>query len=156
MIYPTKFVSWKEVSEWSWLLARKIKDSRWRPEVVIAVGRGGLIVSRLLCDLLNVEKLLPVLVKWHEPAKKKGETYLADLIRVFVRASKGEISPEEGIAKVVDRLEARLEVEQEANLSGQKVLLVEEIVATGMHFKVAGSLAKEKWGASEIRMATLI
>lgn len=156
MIFPTKFVSWREVSDLSWLLAQKIRDSGWVCDVIVAVGRGGFVVSRLLCDFLGVEKLLALPIKWYELEKRKGETYLADLIRVFAKAHESGSSPDEGIAEVVSKLKVGVSIEQSANLNGQRVLLVEEIVATGMHFKLAKEIVRKDWKAEEIRTATLV
>ena len=156
MIFPTKFVSWEEVNEWSWLLAQKIENSRWRPDVIVAVGRGCFVVSRLLCDLLRVERLLVIPVRWHERNQRRGENYLASLIRVFVKASEKGLTPEKGIAKVVRELEVRVEWKPKVSLRGQKALLLEEIVATGMHFKIAKDIVKQEWNANETKTATLV
>jgi len=142
MIYPTKFVDWKEVSEWSWHLAQKIKESEWSPDVVVAVGRGCFVVSRLLCELPGAERLLTTFVKRYEREKSK--------------ASKSGSLPDKGIAAVVNKLEARIEVEQKVDLKGQKALLVEEIVATGMHFKLSKEIIEKRWKAEEIKTATLV
>ncbi|MEM2370894.1 MAG: phosphoribosyltransferase family protein [Candidatus Bathyarchaeia archaeon] len=144
------------MSNLSWLLARKIRDSGWICDVIVAIGRGGFIVSRLLCDLLGVEKSLALPIKWYELEKKRGETYLADLIRVFAKAHEGGSSPDEGIAEVVSKLKVGVSIEQSVNLNGQRALLVEEIVATGMHFKLAKEIVRKDWKAGEIRTATLV
>ncbi|MDP7983146.1 MAG: phosphoribosyltransferase [Conexivisphaera sp.] len=156
MIYPTKFVDWAEVHDWSWRLARKVRGSAWRPDVIVAVGRGGLVVSRMLCDLLEVEELLALPVRWHERERRNGETYLADLVRAYARAHADGSPPDGGIAEVVSSLEVKVDFEPEADLRGRRALLVEEIVATGMHFKVAKEIIGGKYGSSETRTATLV
>jgi len=66
----TKLVSWDEVVEWSRELARKIRDSGYKPDVVIAVARGGYVPARLLCDFLGIENLLSIQSQhWTEAAK---------------------------------------------------------------------------------------
>jgi len=157
MIFPTKFVRWDEVIEWSWRLASKIKESNWKPDVVIGVGRGGYVVSRILCDLLDVERLIGIPIKWQEQEiKKGGETYLADLIRVYVKALDSKTSIDEGIAQVVAKLKPIITVDQEVDLKGANSLLVEEIVATGMHLKLAKEILERKWNAGEVKTATLV
>ncbi|ADM27871.1 phosphoribosyltransferase [Ignisphaera aggregans DSM 17230] len=155
MIFPTKFVEWKEVNDLSWLLAKKIKNSGWIPSTIVAVGRGGLVVARILSDLLGIDKLLAISIKWYEPAKKGWETYLADLIRAFYRSHENGIPLENEIANVVKNLRISISVEMRADLTNQSVLLVEEITATGMHFKVAKEIVGS-WGAKEVKTATLV
>jgi len=157
LIFPTKFVKWDEVVEWSWRLASKVKEStKWKPQVIVGVGRGGYVVSRILCDLLDVENLVAIPIKWQELKKKgEGERYLADLIRVYARASDVK-TIDEGIARVVAGLKPIVTLDQKVDLKGQYPLLVEEIVATGMHLKMAKEILEEKWNAGEIKTATLI
>jgi hypoxanthine phosphoribosyltransferase len=67
---PVKLVSWNEIVEWSRGLARKIKESGYKPTVIIAVARGGYVPARLLCDFLGVENLLSIQSQhWTEAAK---------------------------------------------------------------------------------------
>lgn len=66
----TKLVSWEEIVSWSRELARKIKDSKYHPDVVIAVARGGYVPARLVCDFLGVENLVSIQSQhWTEAAK---------------------------------------------------------------------------------------
>ena len=66
----TKLVSWEEVVDWSRELARKIRESGYKPDVVIAVARGGYVPARLLCDFLGIENLLSIQSQhWTEAAK---------------------------------------------------------------------------------------
>ena len=66
----TKLVSWEEVVDWSRELARKIRESGFKPDVVIAVARGGYVPARLLCDFLRIENLLSIQSQhWTEAAK---------------------------------------------------------------------------------------
>ncbi len=68
---PVKLVSWEEIVEWTRLLAKKIKESGYKPDVVIAVARGGYVPARLLCDFLGVENLVSIQSQhWTEAAKK--------------------------------------------------------------------------------------
>ena len=68
---PVKLVSWDEIVEWTRQLAYKIKESGYKPDVVIAIARGGYVPARLLCDFLGVENLLSIQSQhWTEAAKK--------------------------------------------------------------------------------------
>jgi len=65
-----KLVSWEEIVEWSYGLAQVIKQSGYKPDVVIALARGGYVPARLICDFLDVENLLSIQSQhWTEAAK---------------------------------------------------------------------------------------
>jgi len=157
VIYPTKTVDWSEVRDWCWKLAENVRNSGWKPDVVVAVGRGGMVVSRILSDLLRVDKIVTLFVKWYELDKKPGETYLAELIRAYARAHRNGTSPDEEIYRYVrDKLRVRIDFEQDFDMTGQKVLLTEEISATGMHIKLAKEVVEKRWNAEEARASALI
>jgi hypoxanthine phosphoribosyltransferase len=151
-----KFVDWGEVVDWSWRLAEKIDGDGYAPDVVIAVGRGGFVISRLLCDFLSVENALSIPIKWTETVRRPGKKYLADLVRGWVEAVRENKPVEQSVADVIKRLKTSITFEFYVNLSNQKVLLVEEIVATGMHLSMAKEFVSKKWGAEDIKTATLV
>ena len=69
---PVKLVTWDEIIDWSYNLAKKIKEAGYRPDVVIALARGGYVPARLICDFLDVENLLSLQSQhWTEAAKKE-------------------------------------------------------------------------------------
>ena len=57
---PVKVVSWSEVVEWCRALAQKIRLSKFKPDVIVAIARGGFVPARLLCDYLDVIDLLSI------------------------------------------------------------------------------------------------
>lgn len=121
---PVRLVSWEEIVEWSRGLARMIRASGWRPDVVIAVARGGYVPARLLCDFLGVENLLSIQSQhWTEAAK----------------------AAEKAIIKFGYRID----------LSGQRALLVDDIVDTGDTLLLARDYILENWRPSELRIAAL-
>jgi len=72
-----KLVSWDEIVEWSRGLARKIKESGYKPTVIIAVARGGYVPARLLADFLNVTNMLSIQSQhWTEAAKAAEKAIL--------------------------------------------------------------------------------
>jgi len=151
-IYPVKHVSWDEVVEWSTRLAAKVKESGYKPDVVVAVGRGGYVVSRLLCDLLDVDRLVALPIRWREQFRRRGEGYLADLIRCFAKAKQVDLC----IADVVKRLSIEVVFNFDINLEGYNVLAVEEISATGLHLAKAKEIALNNWRAGNVKTATLV
>ena len=155
-LYPVKFVEWREVVEWTWKLSEKIEQSSFIPDIIVAVGRGGLVVSRLLCDFLDVEAALILPIKWIEPARRPGEKYLADLVRGWVKAVREDKSTDESVEEVVKSLRTEIKIGFNVDLSSKKALLVEEIVATGMHMSMAKEYAYRRWRVKDLRTATLV
>lgn len=80
-----KLVSWNDIVDWSWGLAEIIKKDGYKPDVIIALARGGYVPARLLCDFLDVENLLSIQSQhWTEAAKVEEKAiikfkYLIDL-----------------------------------------------------------------------------
>jgi len=69
-----KVVSWSEVVEWCRALAQKIRLSKFKPDVIVAIARGGFVPARLLCDYLDVIDLLSIKIEhWIETGKHKEE-----------------------------------------------------------------------------------
>jgi len=121
---PTKLVSWDDIVKWSRELAKKIKESGFKPDVVVAVARGGFIPARLICDFLGVENLLSLQSQhWTEAAK----------------------AAERAIIKFPYKVD----------LTGKKVLLVDDIVDTGESLALAKKYILENWRPKELRIATL-
>ena len=72
-----KLVTWEEIVQWSYGLAKKIKEAGYKPTVIIAVARGGYVPARLLCDFLGVENLLSIQSQhWTEAAKAAEKAVL--------------------------------------------------------------------------------
>ncbi len=66
----TQLVTWDEVVRWSRGLANKVIESGFRPDVVVAVARGGYVPARLLCDFMMVNNLTSIQSQhWTEAAK---------------------------------------------------------------------------------------
>ncbi|MCX8181816.1 MAG: phosphoribosyltransferase [Candidatus Methanomethyliaceae archaeon] len=75
----TKKVSWEEVELWSRIVSDNILNSGWKPDVIIAISRGGYVPARLICDRLVVGELVSLQVS-HWPsaaqvAKEAGVKY---------------------------------------------------------------------------------
>jgi hypoxanthine phosphoribosyltransferase len=73
----TKLVSWEEIVEWSMGLADTIAKSGFKPDLIVAVARGGFVPARLLCDFLGIENLLSIQSQhWTEAAKAEERAIL--------------------------------------------------------------------------------
>ena len=74
---PVKVVTWDEIVEWSRILANKILEAGYKPDIVIAIARGGYVPARLLCDFLGVENLISIQSQhWTEAAKMAEKAIL--------------------------------------------------------------------------------
>ena len=72
-----KLVSWEEVVEWCRKLAEEIKRSGWRPDLVVAIARGGYVPARLLCDFLDIHDLVSIQVlHWGRAAEITAKAHV--------------------------------------------------------------------------------
>jgi len=62
---PTRcqVVSWERVRRLALSLAFQIKNAHFKPDLLIAVARGGFVPARLLCDFLQVYELASIRVE---------------------------------------------------------------------------------------------
>lgn len=117
-----ELVTWHKSYELATKLARKIKLSNYKPEVVIAIGRGGFTPARIICDFLNVTELASVRIEhWHAAELKK---------------------------------EVKLRTPLAVNITGKRVLIVDDITDTGETLEVAVAHLRAR-GAKELRTAVL-
>jgi hypothetical protein len=121
---PTRLVTWDDIVIWSRGLAKKIKESGYSPDVVVAIARGGFVAARLMCDFLRIENLISVQSQhWTEAAK------------------------------VADK--AIIKFQYTIDLTGKKVLIVDDIVDTGESLKLARDFIVKNWRPDEVRIAAL-
>ncbi len=64
-------LSWGEVQHLCERLSKKLREAGYRPDLVVAVSRGGFPVGRIMCDLLGVEDLASLQVRHYV---RPGET----------------------------------------------------------------------------------
>jgi len=63
--------SWNDMWELSKEVAHKIRDSKFKPELIIAIARGGLVPAMNLSDILDVKDILCMRVEhWGKTAQK--------------------------------------------------------------------------------------
>jgi len=56
---------WSQIYDYLLALAQKIRCSSFRPDVVVAIGRGGLVPARVLVDLLEARQLATIQVEFY-------------------------------------------------------------------------------------------
>jgi len=115
--------SWDELYRDIKKIAKKIKEDGYKPDIVVALARGGFVPARIICDLLLIKDLVSVKVDhW-------------------------------GITATKDK-KAHLRYTFNADLTGKKVLIVDDITDTGESMMLAKSFV-EKLNPAEIRTAAI-
>ncbi len=72
--FQCELISWEKVHQLSVLLARQVQDAGYRPDVVIAIARGGYVPARLVCDFLDIYNLTSVRITHYTAGSSKEET----------------------------------------------------------------------------------
>ncbi len=81
--------SWDDIQRLCEVLAKKIKESGYKPDVIVAVARGGWVPARILCDLLDVRELYSVKTEhWGVVATPTGEARITQPLNVDLRGKK--------------------------------------------------------------------
>ncbi|MBN1236001.1 MAG: phosphoribosyltransferase [Methanotrichaceae archaeon] len=84
--FPCQLISWEEAYQLSRTLARQIKSSGFRPHLVIAIGRGGYVPARIVCDFLLHNLLTSIKIEhWDIAACKRPEAAVRFPLAVDVR-----------------------------------------------------------------------
>ncbi|MDD4162676.1 MAG: phosphoribosyltransferase [Methanothrix sp.] len=87
--FPCQLISWDEAYQLSRKLARVIKSSGFRPDLVIAIGRGGYVPARIVCDFLLHSLLTSIKIEhWDIAACKRPEAAVRFPLAVDVRDQK--------------------------------------------------------------------
>ena len=118
-----ELVSWEIFYDMARQLAQMIRDDNYRPDIIIAIARGGYTPARILSDYLGVMDMTSFKVK-HYASKEKSPI-------------------------------ARIEHPLAADVSGQKILLVDDVSDTGDTFEVAIQHINECTNPAEVRTAVL-
>jgi uncharacterized protein len=83
--FKCKLVSFDEISKWTLDVSRQVRDSGYKPTVIIGLTRGGWVPARLLCDHLQVKKLYAVKTEhWGVTANQDGKALLTQELNVSI------------------------------------------------------------------------
>lgn len=66
-----ELVSWSVVQRLCQQLAMLIKTSHYQPDIIIAIGRGGYVPARLLCDYLDIMALTSIKIEHYLSGSEK-------------------------------------------------------------------------------------
>ena len=68
-----ELISWSEVQRLCLRLAKLVRESDYRPDIVVAIGRGGYVPARLLCDYLDIMALTSIKIEHYLSGSYKQE-----------------------------------------------------------------------------------
>jgi hypoxanthine phosphoribosyltransferase len=60
-----RVLSWKEFYEKALALALVIKDEGYKPDIIVAVARGGWVLGRILSDVLGVRETASITIQYY-------------------------------------------------------------------------------------------
>jgi len=84
--FTCELMSWEDFAVLARTLALRIKQSRFRPDLVIAIGRGGYVPARVVCDFLLHEMLTCFKVEhWGMAAEEKPSVNVRFPLAVDIR-----------------------------------------------------------------------
>jgi len=122
--YKCHMIGWEYAYSLAKRLAHNIRSSGFKPDLVIGIARGGLVPARIVCDFLHQKDLASI----------KAEHW--------------------GIASMLGKAKIKYSLPCEIEISGKRILVVDDVVDTGETYSVILDYFKEK-GACEIRTAAL-
>lgn len=71
-----ELITWNAVYRLSRILAGKIREAGFRPDVIVAIARGGYVPARILCDLLDVGALTGFRIEHYTAGAHKEQAAL--------------------------------------------------------------------------------
>jgi hypoxanthine phosphoribosyltransferase len=118
-----ELIGWARFHALARKLARQVQASGYRPDTLVAIGRGGYMPARILSDFLDVMDLTGFKIE-HYHATRKGR-------------------------------QARVRYPLNADLTGRRVLLVDDVSDSGDTFRVALAHLHGCGRPAEVRTAVL-
>lgn len=116
--------SWIQVVRMVRQLANDIRAGGFRPDLIVAIARGGYVPGRLLADHLGLMDLTSIRIEHYLHGAQKQPC-------------------------------ARMRFPLSADVSGRRVLIVDDVSDTGDTFELASAHMRERIPAAEIRTAAL-
>jgi hypoxanthine phosphoribosyltransferase len=72
-----ELISWHKVYALTRRVAAQIRNAQMRPELIVAIARGGYVPARLLCDMLDIYELTSIRIShYHAGADKQPRANL--------------------------------------------------------------------------------
>lgn len=118
-----ELITWVHFYELARRLSLSMYKSSFQPEIIVAIGRGGCIPARIICDYLDVFDLDVIKIEHYHGVRKEKT--------------------------------AILRYPLSADITGKRVLLIDDVSDTGDSFEVAIQHLLEKGEPAELKTATL-
>ncbi len=80
-----EIITWNKAYKLAKTLSTKIKKSGYKPDIVVAIGRGGYVPARIVCDFLSIMNLTSVAVQHWGAAKKKEKAKITAPLNMPVK-----------------------------------------------------------------------
>jgi hypothetical protein len=143
--FPCQLITWEEAYQLSRRLARQIKSSGFRPDLVVAIGRGGYVPARIVCDFLLHNLLTSIKVEhWDIAACKRPEAKVRFPLAVDVRGQSVLIIDD--VTDTGDTLRAALDYLKELGGGEMKTGVLQHKVTSTVEPDFYADLIKEwRW-----------
>jgi len=115
--------TWNQIYEMLLYQAQKIKTQNYKPDLIVAIARGGVVPARILSDLLETPNLSFMQIEFYTSI---NQTLQEPILKQTLTT----------------------------NVTGKKILLIDDISDTGKSLQLAKNHLQHQ-GAIEIRTATL-
>ena len=120
-------LTWDNIEDYCKTLANMIKNSNFKPEIIVGIQRGGCITAVFLSHLLNIE----------------------DFCTIGIRSTKSDDIRAKRIEPVIyDSFSLQL-------ITGKKALLTDDITDTGVTL-IEAKKALLKYGCKKVKSATIV
>lgn len=71
--FTARIISLDEVYKTTYKLAQNIMESTISFDIVVAIARGGALPARLICDFLNIDRLISIQIRHYKRGAKQQE-----------------------------------------------------------------------------------
>lgn len=61
-----ELIDWNKLQNLTKILAEKVKESEYKPDVIVGISKGGWAISRLLCDYIDCKDIISLDLKRDE------------------------------------------------------------------------------------------
>ncbi len=141
-------VSWNEAARLAKSVAKQIKRSEYKPDLIIAVARGGLVPARIICDFLHHKDVVSIKVEHWGIAATLGTADIKYFLPPQVDAKDKKILIIDDVADTGDTF---LET-----LKYIKSLDPVEVRTAVLHYKTSSSFEPDYWGEKLTRWNWII
>jgi hypoxanthine phosphoribosyltransferase len=132
-------VSWDEAYRLAKILARKIKKSGFKPDLVIGIARGGLVPARVVCDFLLQKDLAAIKVEHWGIAAMLGNAEIKFPLPIDIEGEK--ILIVDDVADTGDTFSVVMDYIAEKNPS--------EVKTAVLHYKTCSTCVPDYWAEKQ-------